>query len=149
MGYRSQVRCLIYGDPEKLDAFIITHELILNTQILESFGENLTRYATKAWYYVESKAVEREVHVLDLYGDGWKWYESYSDVQAWTKFMQDAPNMGLDYEFIRIGEEHTDVEQESSNQNHSFLWVGSPPIVEDIEKIGENLPINHVVGIMK
>lgn len=132
MGYRSQVRALIYGEPDKLGAFITAHSLLLGSPVFQHFAESLTRYESEAWYDINEKSQKKTVHVLDLYGDDWKWYEDYSDVQAWEKFMQDAPNWHLDYEFVRIGEDRDDVIEERTNDSHNFLYVGSPPIIEDI-----------------
>lgn len=144
MGYRSQVRALIYGPKDHLDAYIVQVRLIENkNRVFKDFSESLTRYAAKVAVFSETTGtlVEQEVHVLDLYGDNWKWYENYEDVQAWEAFMREAENNELNYEFVRIGEEANDIVIECSTQAAGFISVNSV-ITEGIDKQGENIPIS-------
>ncbi len=135
MGYRSEVRCLIYGEPEKMNAFIITHQLILSSSIFRDFKENLIRYSIKVDVLPNDDRKTRTLQVLDLHGDDWKWYEAYEDVQAWMSFMKDASNMELNYEFIRIGEgggDQQDIEVDRTSEAIYMLGVGRPQIWDDI-----------------
>lgn len=135
MGYRSQVRCLIYGTKDQLDAFVITHQLILSSPAFTHFKESLTRYSLKY--------SNKEYHCLDLYGDYWKWYPEYSDVQSWEALMKDASEVGLNYEFLRIGEgdgDQQDVETDRSFNAEYLLQIGRPTIEENFEK-QEEIPL--------
>lgn len=155
MGYRSEVRCLIYGDPGKLQALITKHQLE-GGKIFEPawFGTNLRRYKAERQVYNYEKSVAAgsgtavravwatvEVEVLDLYGGSWKWYETYEDVITWHRFMQEAEELfGLDYEFIRIGEEPTDVQVERSANDEQWLRTVTS-ITCDVEARGDDLPM--------
>lgn len=134
MGYRSQVRCLIYGREEDLKAHIEGQLILFSALAINGFKDSLTRYVIKA-------GDNTELHVLDLNGDGWKWYPSYPDVQAWTEFMQSSPDLGLEYEFIRIGEESGDIEKEYSENPAYFLETTSPIIIEDIPEPLRTIPL--------
>jgi hypothetical protein len=125
MGYRSQVRSLIYGDPDVVNALVVSQQL-LGFDAQEAFGENLKRYRIQRRFFDHAASAELgpdpdngraqivwrdvEVEVLDLYGDDWKWYEDYTDVKAWTQMMGDAIDLGLCREFVRIGEDTEDTE---------------------------------------
>lgn len=141
MGYRSQVRCLIYGEPDKLDAFIMAHRMILGSSVFSNFTEDLAKYKAKfiTGYNAEKKETEyKTIHVLDLHGNGWKWSEDYEDVTAWHSFMDEAPGFGLNFEFIRIGEEYDDVDRQEGGDEETHAWylhVSSPSIEESIYRL--------------
>ena len=40
----------------------------------------------------------------------WKWYDSFPEVQAWIDFMEECSHSGIAYDFVRIGEDPTDIE---------------------------------------
>ena len=47
-----------------------------------------------------------------LYGDGWKWYPDYEDVQAWDKLWESMQNIeGISGYFCRVGEQADDIEE--------------------------------------
>lgn len=136
MGYRSQVRCLIYGPPDKINAMVVKHQLE-GGQLFESFfKDSISRYRAKRSIYDAeasrltepngvSRAVwrEEEVEVIDLSGDDWKWYDGYEDVQAWEEFMRSAADWDCSYEFIRIGEEPGDVEDDTNIVDDGEHWL--------------------------
>jgi hypothetical protein len=133
MGYRSQVRSCVYSDNAELfDAFIAGQKLI-NNIIWEGFGESL-EFTDKKYTYrpsADENMVEQVYKILDLYGDDWKWYDSYPDVQAWDKFIHDAVDAGLNYEFCRVGEEDGDIEYESGGEEVQYFLSTSTTINVD------------------
>lgn len=42
--------------------------------------------------------------------DSWKWYSSYPIIQLWEAFMDMMDDEGINYDFIRIGEDSDDNE---------------------------------------
>lgn len=128
MGYRSQVRSLIYGDPDLICALVARCALTSTStgaNPLKEFSANLRRYRTNVRAYDreatlaqepdaeggrKSLFVDKPIEILDLYGDDWKWYSIYPDVQAWEQLLIDAYNSGLNTEFVRIGDESNDIE---------------------------------------
>lgn len=136
MGYYSEVRAVIFGEEDKLLAYITAAKLIENNPVFHHFKDNLTTYHTTINTPGELNDY-RVVHVLEIYGENWKWNESYEDVQAWMNFMRNAPDHELDYEFARVGEgdgDNQDVETEQSSDDVDFFHIRRPEIVIDISK---------------
>ena len=123
MGYRSQVRSCVYGDDaEVFDAFIAGQKLI-NNIIWEGFGESL-EFLEKEYTHTQPRedgSTKQVYKILALHGDDWKWYDSYEDVKAWDKFIHDAVDSGLNYEFIRVGEENGDIEEASGGEDVQYF----------------------------
>lgn len=120
MGYRSDVRSIIYGDPDKVDALIAKHALLgrKGSTILDEVrvydircqGAQITNPAE-----MRPGPIEHEVIIqrcIDLEGQDWKWYAGYPDVDMWHQLLTEAAELELNTEFVRIGEEPSDTEIE-------------------------------------
>ena len=159
MGYRSQVRAVIYGDGDKLQT-LVTKQLLLGSDLFERFKDGLTRYHSTRQRYDDDATMEQtpdpetgarkiiwvteDIEVLDLYGDSWKWHEDYPDVAAWEAFMLEAEEFDLSYEFVRIGEENEDIERRSNVLHDGDDMLGvTRTICDDIDK-GE--PCQSITG---
>lgn len=117
MGYRSSVRSLIYGDPDKIDALVAKHTL-LGTEAADSVLREVRRYSILRDTAAPGVVVMGSTYeVLDLYGDSWKWYDSYPDVQFWHALLEEAAELGLNTEFVRIGENENDIQIERNIQD--------------------------------
>jgi hypothetical protein len=120
MGYRSEVRSCVYSDDGALfDAFIAGQKLT-NPRIFDEWFKDEIKFIDKSYTFDpprEDGVTTITTKILDLKGDGWKWYDSYEDVGAWIKLLQDAEAQGLNYEFIRVGEEEGDIERETGGEN--------------------------------
>jgi len=123
MGYRSQVRSCIYSeDAELFEAFISGRKLIDDQVFRPASEDNDSGFAKSLEYHEKvythmhdnSKQV---IKILALHGDDWKWYSEYADVKAWHKLLLDAEVAGLNYEFVRVGEEDGDIEYESGGED--------------------------------
>lgn len=143
MGYRSQVRSLIYGPKEKIDEFLFTHTTIITNIALTDHGLKgaLSRYTVSVEKLnTTSQEVEETIyHVIDLSGDAFKWYETYEDVQAWDELLKEAEDFGLKTEFIRIGEDSGDVDVRRSDSNCGLIET-STAIHDNIERL-EKVPL--------
>lgn len=116
MGYRSNIRCLLYpldtsvGDkPAFVDNY---HALVtlMNTtfkNVIDLFGADMT--------------LNEEHHVIDFIIDDVKWYESYPDVQAFERMLVEVEELGYCYEFARVGEDNNDIEMRQSYENNGYL----------------------------
>jgi hypothetical protein len=125
MGYRSDVRAVIYGPSDTLQRFVTSAKLDnTHKKVFEYFADSLRVYT------VDGRSM------LDLECGDVKWYDDYEDVRAWHDFMDlvdtDATWDGLEYEFVRVGEEDGDIEKESSNDPDGLLMVSRPAIDIDI-----------------
>ena len=129
MGYRSAVESIIYGDPERIDLFVVKHKIIgAEVCAFEEFKESLSvqEYDQRIWGRTENGVDDKPTvvkqKVIHLMGDGWKWYETYDDVKAWMALLEDAEEFGLQYEFVRVGEETDDIERMSSGDDEGHLY---------------------------
>jgi hypothetical protein len=137
MGYRSRVRGCVYGDAEQVDLYIVKHKMQYGDKnVFEYFDtaredkgvyhEGISFKEKEAWTYTNDEGIEKTARpkykIVDLEGSDWKWYEDYEDVKMWHKFMEEAEEFGLMYEFVRCGESTDDIEDLRSNENENFLY---------------------------
>lgn len=125
MGYRSSVESIIYGEPERIDLFIVKHKIIgIEGSAFEHFKDNITvqDYEENIWGESHDVIGKRKMKVIHLAGDGWKWYEDYDDVKAWDSLLEDAEEFGLMYEFVRVGENSDDIERQTSENEDGYLY---------------------------
>jgi hypothetical protein len=107
MGYRSEVKSLIYGSPEEIKAFKLANFDLYN-QVAEDFGTDITNQRND----------EYEIIYLSL---GYvKWYDEYKEVQHWHEFLQLALLSNLSIEFVRVGEELGDVEVDNGGESCEY-----------------------------
>jgi len=118
MGYRSNIRCLIYPmdrAPENKQSLIDNyHALVtlMNTtfkDVVDNFSSDMTLDVTH--------------HVVDFVIDDVKWYPSYPDVQAFEKMLDEVAELGYCYEFVRVGEDNNDIEMRESDHSNGYLGV--------------------------
>jgi hypothetical protein len=118
MGYRSDVAIAIYGPEDAMVPLIAAQRLSLQSAL--SLEEN---------YIKRSEYTKNGVpHVMLYTHQDWvKWYDSFPEVQAWNKLLTEiaakADETGLAYEFVRIGEETSDVEIEYGGDVEYFIEV--------------------------
>jgi len=111
MGYRSDVHALFYTT-NKEDLPVL--KLYMDENYPEDFLPELT--------YVEGK----HLWGYEMVCESVKWYESYEDVQAFDAFktkyhaLLDEQEDGKKwkFEFVRIGEDTNDVEQEQNDSSY-------------------------------
>jgi hypothetical protein len=92
MGYRSEVKSVIYGEPEAVDKFMALNVNAL-TKIKEDFGNQVRAL----------KGNRRKFIYLDC--EYSKWYDEFDEVQRWHEFLELADTAGLNTEFVRVGED--------------------------------------------
>ena len=103
MGYRSDVTVLIYPDNgEQNEARYDMLKLVMNTTFKSAY---------EAW---DDHFEWLDSHrVLKFAIESIKWYDSYPDVQNFARMLDDLGEMeGLNYEFMRVGEDYDDIEQQ-------------------------------------
>jgi len=114
MGYRSDVKALIY--PVSSEHSLIEYDklkLLMNTtfkHVLDSWGN-------------ESFSWDDKHRILVFNANSVKWYESYPEVDMFPKFLADVHELEYEYEFIRLGEEDDDVEEDSTGDAQGYMYV--------------------------
>jgi hypothetical protein len=114
MGYRSDVQALIY--PANGDTNLLEYDklkLLFNTtfrNVFEAWGED----------YFSWNDAHR---ALKFSANSVKWYDSYPEVLTFVKFLADVQELGYEYEFLRLGEEDDDIEEDSTGDSEGFMYV--------------------------
>ena len=113
MGYRSEVKSIIYGSSEEMTKFM---------------EDNITRMTLLREEYGDVQLSEQvdytgNVAVLYLKADHIKWYEEYDYVTMWTALLTRANTFGLATEFARVGEDADDVELRQSHKSKNYLYT--------------------------
>lgn len=113
MGYRSEITAVFY-----------THEKdewpLLKLFVDENFPKDL------AGFLEEESEEPRKTWGFVFRVADYKWYDSWPEVQAFNEFEERFQAMDKhqdgtwNFEFVRIGEDYTDVEHRSSD-HHTFI----------------------------
>lgn len=144
MSYRSEVRCLIYGAPKTLTAFLEKESTLLLQNPDLRRDEEITRYRVSV-DCSRDEVNSREIEILDLNGAGWTWYGTIKAVTDWHRFMDEAHRAGLEYEFLRVGEAiyhgDDDIEYYGSEGSLTLLKVDAAGFCAPIAGRGENIPL--------
>ena len=123
MGYTSDVAYVIkFDDVEKRDAFITLMQAKNDKQTNQALDEVEYRYSKDP--------------VITFECTGTKWYESYPDVQAHHKLMNDASELyEAEYRFVRVGENDDDIEIQENTHHHDLYDYVYP-----IRQVGTDFP---------
>lgn len=106
MGYRSEVKSIIYGSEQEMKDFKESAS-DLYKQVREENDEEVRTF----------QIADR--HFIYLSADYTKWYDEYDEVQHWNDLLQLAKEAGLCTEFVRVGESgNGDIEQDYSGANN-------------------------------
>lgn len=118
MGYRSEVKSVIYGEPREVQLFKEACFDLYN-QICEDYGDEVTTLSspTRAFIYLNANYT--------------KWYDEFDEVRRWHEFLDIANDVGLNTEFVRVGESSDgDIEQDYHGKNN--LCYLSPKVSIDV-----------------
>jgi hypothetical protein len=110
MGYRSDVAIAFYGEPAAVDAF-----LALNvSEEMHKDADEVTEHTLSS---KECKYVVYEMR-------DWKWYEGYPQVIRWETAMHASnDHPGITCEFMRVGEESGDIENEQYGDRDQLEYI--------------------------
>lgn len=100
MGYRSDGA--MWFSQQALDAISKEQNKVIQRDI-----EN------DSFSHVHSNADTDNHGIIDgiiLEFEGWKWYDSYDDIQAYEEMFEMLSNENIPYDFVRLGEDSSDVE---------------------------------------
>jgi hypothetical protein len=118
MGYRSNIRCLIYPmDRAAADA----PTLVDNYHALVTLMNTTFKEVVDFWDGFMT--LDEKHHVVDFAIDDVKWYDSYPDVAAFEKMLGEVEDLGYSYEFVRVGEDNDDIDLRESYHSNGYLGV--------------------------
>ena len=136
MGYRSNVAIAIYGEEDQMVAFIAASRLKQN--FAEIFEEcEIYPYSSRAYGDVPSMP---HLMLLAQFNDV-KWYDGYSDVDRWNKFVCLAQEHDdfINTEFVRTGEDTDDNVHEQTGPNVEWHLGISREVYTDLPKKQEKV----------
>lgn len=114
MGYRSDVKALIYplgGEHNLLEYDKL--KLLMNTTFKDVWD-----------YWGEEYFKWDDAHrVLMFDANSIKWYDAFPEVMRFPKFLDEATDLGYEWEFVRIGENDDDVESVQTGDAEGYLYV--------------------------
>ncbi len=117
MGYRSDITAVFYCKHAQWPAmklfvdenFPTVGDLIKDEDLDEFTGKHYRGYSFKV--------------------EGWKWYPNYPEVIAFNEFVAkfqevaDDENVKWAYEFVRVGEQTDDIEEDQSTYADGLVYV--------------------------
>jgi hypothetical protein len=121
MGYRSDVVALVYAVHEPFAGQAVRAINKKRYPLLKTLMNTTFKDITDMWGNHFQWDDRNEVLVFKA--DDIKWYESDQDIEAFSKFLQETENCGFEFECMRLGENHTDIEQHESDRALGFLQV--------------------------
>jgi hypothetical protein len=100
MGYRSDVAMIIVGPADRLKALYTEFTLYWSGK---TYGEGFADgHLPIDLSFVQFKFDAKTPHI-QMHGEGWKWYDSYLDVQAVEWLWQRAEQISAEEEDVPIG----------------------------------------------
>ena len=109
MGYRSEVKSLVYGEVEAMAKFKAENAELIE-QLAEDFGENIEQINNGHY----------DIIYLNLAYS--KWYDSYAEVKRWNNLLYIARDTEIMTEFVRIGEDSEgDIESDYQGNVEYYL----------------------------
>jgi hypothetical protein len=124
MGYRSEVAIKVYGNEEKMVDF------------KKAYDEAYTKLPEleQGWINDCIKADARNGFcggIFTFVAEDVKWYEEYVNVAFFTELLEKVDDLGVNSEFIRIGESDGDIETEYQGDDCEY-YLGVIRMIDGI-----------------
>lgn len=113
MGYTSDVVALVY--PASGSENLLNYDklkLLVNTTFKDFYD-----------YWSEYFEWDDKHRALKFEIDSVKWYDSYPEVRRFGEFLTEISKLDYEYEIMRVGEEDTDIEYDSTGDAQGYLSV--------------------------
>ena len=130
MGYCSEVAIAFYGEHDAMVAFIAAARL---DEQFKTIWENCEMYP----WVKRSRAtpnVSVPMYMLEYHHSYAKWYDEFPEVIAWRALMSAAEDKEdtLCYEYVEVGEEIGDIDQQQSGDNVQWFLGVNTTIDKDL-----------------
>lgn len=126
MGYRSSVHAIIYwpDGPEEAvekEKYALLKFLLATTY--KDVVEEWNKHGQCFCFHDDIPLVEYQVNEV-------KWYDSFPEVNGFTNMLNDLEEAGFAFEFLRTGEDDTDIEiKRSGNAGYKLSVQTSSEII--------------------
>lgn len=124
MGYRSNVTAIVYGSEEALTTYMTKEKLEHGDNSIFTHFKGQLKRITIPFAKAESYALLLEVRDV-------KWYDDFTHVVAWHRFMDNCEENDCSFEFIRVGEDYDDVDKQEGGAEIDGLLYTSCTIEKD------------------
>jgi hypothetical protein len=119
MGYRSDVGVVIYPNRESTTDMSEDVLKLSDSRRTEQY-EALKLLMGTAFKHVDNAfggcmEWRDNCRMLQFHIEDVKWYPDYEDVRMFMQFLDSVNDLGYEYEYIRVGEGHDDVETQRSS----------------------------------
>jgi len=137
VGYRSDVRCLIYGPVEEIKKFEVAIAILMGDANPFELNKSDLKFYNGIRY---GRDPGPRLRFIDLNCEAVRWYDSYPDVESWKKLLawiQENEPDGVCLEYVRVGEEGRDVDQRNVGDTWGFIWpkttieCSEPEVIKD------------------
>lgn len=136
MGYRSDIHIVIYGEADKMDAFIVRCKMNGLHAVFTKSGLELE----EKWIKLYTKVYKGWVFKHDYI----KWYDSYPEVIGMKQILDLTEEMDVWYEMMRVGENIEDVEYKYSDEKHECILMLRRSIDTDYSEVKDpNAEADH------
>lgn len=126
MGYRSSVHAIFYWPDEPEEA---TEKE--KYALLKFLFDTTYKDLVEAWnQHGQCFCFHDDIHLVEFEVHDMKWYDTFSEVQGFEQMMDTLNDAGFAYEFVRTGEDDTDIEiNRSGNAGYKLSVQTSSEII--------------------
>lgn len=125
MGYRSEVHLAVYTDSNR-ESKLSAHDKFVTAYTHWRFDNNVDFPKWPYWETTEiinHKSPYRQAFGFLFMNEGVKWYTGYQDVDDVMETIDLLPNYGFKVEFLRIGEDASDIDQRDlAPEGEEGIW---------------------------
>lgn len=116
MGYRSEVAIKVYGEAENMVAFKKAYDEALDKlpEVEQGYIDDLMRDNERNGF---------DDNVFTFHADYIKWYDEYPNVQFFIGLLDLVDELGVNSEFIRVGEDYDDIETDYQGDCEYMLGI--------------------------
>jgi hypothetical protein len=130
----THIRSIIYGTREHLEAFITAETVMAHDHIMDEFKPWLKRYVLELTAEFGNPIQKPQLEVIELDHDfDTAWLNTDPLRQRWRLLLRHAAEMGLEWEFIRVGNSYNDHEELRTSGAKRFIRLGPPAINNDMQ----------------
>lgn len=141
----NRLYCVIYGQKERLDAFLLDQQLIASSEAFKRFHQKMTMHTLETLANLADQVIQPELHLLnfDLHMRDWKKPivvdgPTYRDI--WLEFLNHALHFRLEWEIVWLGNEYPNLEWIHTPAAKKLLRLRMPQ-VHHTQDFGPAIPI--------
>jgi hypothetical protein len=142
---KNHLRMLIYGRRERLDAFLLSQQLIHSTPVWGRYKDKFKRYSLMNNQNIQSNVIQPDIEVLDLEISirGFTSEDKSQTQHEFLDFLNESLHHDLNWELLWVGDTYKEIFEIRSNQARLMLTFTVPIIDANIDK-DQDVPIKFI-----